>query len=283
MNLNPSVVMLVVPTAEVKNAAAADDDGKAEKKKAPKKRGLPPRQREKKEPKGRSELRYDEHGDRRLGTRLFPKPGDACQKCRVAVAGEEGFGFHYPYFHCKECKRAQNRPADIKRRSSLEGYMTFKLHQMRKRRNTQAEQTDVYVTLENLMDMWKRQEGRCAMTGTPMTHSHLKEDIGRVITNASVDRIDSKKPYTLDNIHFVCAIVNRMKWEWNKNLFVTWCIKIADYAKATNRDALPPPPLPPPPPPSPPVVEASTNKKKKKTQPKQTKTKTESKTASSAC
>lgn len=41
--------------------------------------------------------------------------------------------------------------------------------------------------------------------------------------NISVDRIDSSKGYTKDNVQLVCDIVNRMKLDLNMSKFVELC------------------------------------------------------------
>lgn len=44
--------------------------------------------------------------------------------------------------------------------------------------------------------MWNKQKGKCALTGIPMTVTKS----GRTNTNISIDRIDSNKGYTKDNV-----------------------------------------------------------------------------------
>ena len=46
---------------------------------------------------------------------------------------------------------------------------------------------------------------------------------------ASIDRIDSKKEYTKNNIQFVHKDINRMKMDLNEEVFIEYCKKIAKY------------------------------------------------------
>lgn len=46
---------------------------------------------------------------------------------------------------------------------------------------------------------------------------------------ASIDRIDSKKEYTKNNIQFIHKDINRMKMDLDETLFIEYCKKIAEY------------------------------------------------------
>lgn len=52
---------------------------------------------------------------------------------------------------------------------------------------------------------------------------------GTVYTNASIDRIDSSKGYTLDNVQLVCNIVNLMKNTLSIDELCDWCKSIVSY------------------------------------------------------
>jgi len=75
-----------------------------------------------------------------------------------------------------------------------------------------------------LKELWDTQDGKCAITGLPMildtaTGSATKK-IPKHPNKASVDRIDSKLPYTKDNIQFVCMCVNYMKSTFDNNQII---------------------------------------------------------------
>ena len=57
------------------------------------------------------------------------------------------------------------------------------------------------------MNLWNEQRGLCALTGVQMTHKSAG------IYNGSVDRIDSSKGYTVDNIQLVSVIAQTIKWD----------------------------------------------------------------------
>jgi hypothetical protein len=76
------------------------------------------------------------------------------------------------------------------------------------------------LSLPMLQEMFKRQNGLCALSGVPMTWGANE---GRVPTHVSIDRIDSNKGYDENNVHLVCRIVNIMKNNLTVNEFVGWC------------------------------------------------------------
>ena len=65
-----------------------------------------------------------------------------------------------------------------------------------------------------LKELWERQEGRCAITGIRMVlekDASSKRAREKKPNKASLDRIDSSKPYTKGNVQFICMCVNYMK------------------------------------------------------------------------
>ena len=76
------------------------------------------------------------------------------------------------------------------------------------------------VTTPDLLKIWARQKGRCALTGWKMTTTR---GIGVVRTNASIDRINPKGGYTLDNIQFVCVAANKAKFDLQTPEFLKLC------------------------------------------------------------
>lgn len=54
---------------------------------------------------------------------------------------------------------------------------------------------------------------------------------GRTNTNVSIDRIDSSKGYTKDNIWLICSAVNFMKSNLNLEEFKQYCQAVINYKK----------------------------------------------------
>lgn len=93
----------------------------------------------------------------------------------------------------------------------------------------------VAIDKDDLLGLFLRQEGRCALTGIEMDW-HAKGTTGRgqrTRTAPSVDRIDSHGNYTLDNIQIVLSAVNSMKNDMSTDQFVALCEQVAAH-RLTN-------------------------------------------------
>lgn len=83
------------------------------------------------------------------------------------------------------------------------------------------------ITKEDLLAMWKSQNGKCAISNIDMTYE-LGE--GRVYTNVSIDQILPSKGYTLDNIQLTCMAVNQLKSDFDMETILTLCSAIVKNA-----------------------------------------------------
>jgi hypothetical protein len=75
------------------------------------------------------------------------------------------------------------------------------------------------LTKKDLISIYNKQNGLCAITKIPMTYNRLS---GRTRTNISIDRIDNNKGYEADNIQLVCHIVNIMKTDMTMDELCFW-------------------------------------------------------------
>ena len=71
------------------------------------------------------------------------------------------------------------------------------------------------ITIEYVADLYKKQEGRCAISGMDIDiqGTPWKGQTG------SLDRIDSSKGYVEGNVQWVHKIVNEMKWDLEEEEF----------------------------------------------------------------
>ena len=86
--------------------------------------------------------------------------------------------------------------------------------------NAKRRKKDFNLTIEFLQELWDRQGGRCAISGLPIEHINKKVYQGQT---ASLDRIDSSKGYTEDNVQWVHKTINFMKLEMTTKEFVSMC------------------------------------------------------------
>ena len=80
------------------------------------------------------------------------------------------------------------------------------------------------ITIQEMWDVYEKQEGKCAITGMPIWFGRVRVSHE---TNASLDRIDSVKGYTKDNVEWVLKDINRAKGTLDKEYFIKLCNLVA--------------------------------------------------------
>jgi len=76
----------------------------------------------------------------------------------------------------------------------------------------------------SLEQMFQSFDGTCALTGWTISIEYKSE-------TASLDRIDSGKPYTQDNIQWVHTMVNMCKNKYDQKKFVEMCQAVSNKVK----------------------------------------------------
>jgi hypothetical protein len=76
----------------------------------------------------------------------------------------------------------------------------------------------------SLQEMFSIYNGKCNLTDWDLSLSYKD-------CNASLDRIDSSKGYSLDNIQWVHSMVNMSKNKYNQEDFLKMCKAVADKVK----------------------------------------------------
>ena len=73
--------------------------------------------------------------------------------------------------------------------------------------NHAKKRAEVTITIQDLMDIFEKQNGLCALSGVKMTWHQ-----GKILpTSISIDRIDNSKGYVHGNVRLVCVVVNAFK------------------------------------------------------------------------
>ena len=110
------------------------------------------------------------------------------------------------------------------RTSQLARYTTMTLEKRFEqliRNATARKKKQCFVTVEHLMDVWQKQNGLCAYTKLPLSSE------AHQLNTVSLDRIDSDKDYTAENIQLVCVTVNYMKRDLAEDQFIQLCELVA--------------------------------------------------------
>lgn len=148
-----------------------------------------------------------------------------CTKCKVELSLDK-FGTHKKTKSgidswCRKCHSTESVKSHKVRRKTITGYLRSRIWGSRR----EAINRGIYfnLTLDDLVELYAVQNARCALSNEPMT---FITEQGQVLTNISIDRIDSNGDYTKDNIQLVCYIVNAMKNIMTKDELFVWCQKI---------------------------------------------------------
>jgi hypothetical protein len=92
-----------------------------------------------------------------------------------------------------------------------------------KRRNNTHKHTKTNLTLQEIKEVWDRQNGMCRHTGISLM---LPDSIMGFDSSvpphkrASLDRIDNTKGYTKDNVHFVSYMSNLAKNKFDESCVI---------------------------------------------------------------
>ena len=126
---------------------------------------------------------------------------------------------------CRPC-------VDIARRKAASAtpqtYLTRLFGQLKHAR-TKKEKVKVGwdIELEDVLELWDKQEGKCALTGLFMTYH--KDGSGRKDLNASIDRINPEIEYLVTNIQLVCSRANTLKHNLREDELYWWAKNIVEF------------------------------------------------------
>jgi hypothetical protein len=156
-------------------------------------------------------------------------------KCQCGESNEINF---YPYRKnkCKRCvtkqvsTRYHNLTLDEKTnyQSGHKDWVTNNILNYRlvsARNRAKYKNLEFNITLNDLEELFKTQNNICPYSGLELTHSYD----GNKFNTISLDRIDSNKGYTKDNIQIISSLVNEMKNSLDNNDFLHMIKKIYEY------------------------------------------------------
>ena len=94
------------------------------------------------------------------------------------------------------------------------------------RKNARDRGLSFKITVKDVWEIFLKQNRICPLSGEPL---HFGTDSER--QTASLDRIDSEKGYTIDNVQWLHKKVNFMKQQFPEKDFLDWCRKIVQHNK----------------------------------------------------
>ena len=175
------------------------------------------------------------------------KKGQECSDCKELKPASEFFGRHNSLEKCKVYKRrcyacsrklrTTNRESKL-RNGSLEDFMKTEMEIANDRikkyiRAHPDSKREFSLTLPFLVELYEKQDGKCALSGSLMRTNDNRDtcpDDERINPDKlSIDRIDSSRGYTEDNVQLVCCWVNLMKLDMSMDTFMNRVKTIATY------------------------------------------------------
>ena len=169
-----------------------------------------------------------------------------CNLCKEVKPLEEFSKLHCTLdgraYQCLPCARAKakwyrDQRRDIYNKSQKEtraqesGFIPQLLHSAKTRAKKKGMEFD--LDKDFITKLLHGTEYKCQVTGETMTLESNGYD-ERNLNKASLDRINSSKGYTKDNVRFVCWAVNMMKSNLTEDQFKFW---IATLHKAISSQA----------------------------------------------
>ena len=89
------------------------------------------------------------------------------------------------------------------------------------KRNAKTKKRVFDISIKDGWDLFLQQNRKCSLSGVDLYFSPNTSN--RHGTNASLDRIDSKKGYTIDNVQWVTKKINMAKQNVSQNEFIEMC------------------------------------------------------------
>lgn len=134
---------------------------------------------------------------------------------------------------CNKCGRGAKKSHNNKSVGELTGIYWRHLILAAKQRNIEFD-----ITIEEAWQLFLNQNKKCKLSGKDLFMGFWdRTKQGRnknVKGTASLDRIDSNKPYTIENCQWIHKDINWIKNKLDQDYFLEICANITDYQRNKN-------------------------------------------------
>jgi hypothetical protein len=108
---------------------------------------------------------------------------------------------------------------------NYKGYKELSLHYYNNIiRGAKYRKIQFQLSIEDVYSVFEKQNGFCSLSGVPLIMSAQ----AKIKSNCSLDRIDSKSGYLINNIQYLYTPLNMMKNNKKQEDFIKWCKLVAD-------------------------------------------------------
>jgi hypothetical protein len=101
------------------------------------------------------------------------------------------------------------------------------------KRNAKSRNIEFNISIEEIWNLFIKQNKKCALSNINI---ELTRNAKKKRSTASLDRIDSNKPYVIDNIQWVHKTVNIMKNTLSNEEFINMCKLISNNNKEVKNE-----------------------------------------------
>jgi hypothetical protein len=123
---------------------------------------------------------------------------------------------------CFECNKTRHKKCERKAPTRIDQKLGQLLNGAKRR--SVKDNKEFNLTKQFLISLFNKQEGKCFYTGLDLlAYNNSSNDFC-----VSIDRVDSTKDYTTDNIVLCCWIINRIKTNLSIKDFVNYCSLIVN-------------------------------------------------------
>jgi hypothetical protein len=140
---------------------------------------------------------------------------------------------HYCSFSCASKDRIINNPKlkkNIKSGSECDQFSPFRKQLSSAKSRAVAKSLELDITLQDLLDLYELQEGKCALSGIKMIiRKNTGESSNKDPFMMSLDRIDPKRGYLKDNIQWVCLIGQFAKNTFTEEDLLKFCRSVCNH------------------------------------------------------
>lgn len=172
---------------------------------------------------------------KRVRIKPFNEKGELyCQRCKTYKPVSEFYenasttkNRKYYSCNCKDCESERHK--EYRATHSTDDINTFFRDiatGCRGRAYRSDGKFECTINKDDLIALYEKQNHKCALSGIEMT---TIKGSGKFPSNASVDRIDPGKDYSLDNIRLVCNHVNMMRSNLSDEDLLYYCKAIVEY------------------------------------------------------
>jgi hypothetical protein len=112
---------------------------------------------------------------------------------------------------------------------ALDVNRSLRYHFSAARKSATKRNIGFYITEETIVKLWKKQKGKCALSGIEMTLTH-GTSAAMNPTKISVDRIDNSQGYVDGNVQLILWQANAAKSVWSNQQLIELCKAVASRA-----------------------------------------------------